>query len=383
VLRTFTAVISTLKKLSEDQAMDSKTITEATGLLKQIRDINFVVSLHVLDKIFSITSPVTIMLQGVSVDLASAAHLLQICKSNISNLRNNGDSSWEEMWQLSVNFAATHSIETTKVQRKRKVPRMADERCRDEAPDDAQKRLKTGVYIMALDAMIIQLDDRFPESNITLFRQMSVFTEKRLKSSPFNVTEQDITLLCERYGFDAHEAMKELESFVSYYVDLSNDDIQSNESDGAGQEVAFSTGQQQQPDSSSAVNETTDDGDYAQPQGQGETEVEFIYKQWRRFGFFDPLRVVFQLSAFPTLTCIYKILATMPVTSCSAERAMNRLKIIKNRLRSTTSDERLDSLMIIASESDVLETISTDVIIDKFAMSSDVLKKLLLPLSVT
>ena len=141
-----------------------------------------------------------------------------------------------------------------------------------------------------------------------------------------------------------------------------------------------STGQQQQPDSQdfSCGNKSKDDERGDNTDAQKNTE-KFVYKQWMRFGFFHRLRVVFQLSSCPTLTCIYKVLATLPVASCSAERAISRLEIIKNRLRSTTSDERLDSLMILASETDALDTISTDVIIDKFAMSSDVLKKLLLP----
>ena len=99
------------------------------------------------------------------------------------------------------------------------------------------------------------MDDRFPESNLTLFRQMSSVTEKRLKSAPFNVKEEYIRHQCERYEFEAHQAIKELERFVSCYVDL-DDDNQSNKS--GSQEVAVSTGQQQQPDSpdSSSGNES-------------------------------------------------------------------------------------------------------------------------------
>ena len=244
-----------------------------------------------------------------------------------------------------------------------------------EAPEDTHKRLKIDVYIVALDALINQMDDRFPESNLTLFRHMSILTEKRLKSTLFNVKDEDISHICERYEFEVHQAIKELESYVSCYVDL-DDDNQSNKP--GGQEDTVSTGPQQQPYSrdSSSGNESEDDGRSDNTDAQRGTD-KFVYKQWRRFGFFDPLRVVFRLSAFPTLTCIYKVLATLPVTSCSAERAMSRLTIMKNRLRSTTTDERLDSRMIIASETDVLDTIATDVIIDKF--SSDVLKKLLLP----
>src|SRR5664279_4505051 len=81
------------------------------------------------------------------------------------------------------------------------------------------------------------------------------------------------------------------------YVDL-DDDNKLNKP--AGQEVTVATGQQQQPDSSSSSssgNESEDDGRGANTDAQRETDEEFVYKQWRRFGFFDPLRVVFQLSA--------------------------------------------------------------------------------------
>ena len=43
------------------------------------------------------------------------------------------------------------------------------------------------------------------------------------------------------------------------------------------------------------------------------------------------------------------------------------------------SDERLDDLMIIAAERYILDSIFADTLIDKFALSSEFLKKLLLP----
>ena len=92
--------------------------------------------------------------------------------------------------------------------------------------------------------------------------------------------------------------LKELKSFVSCYVDP-DDDNQSNKP--GSQEVTVSTGQQQQPDSpdSSFGHESEDDGRGDNTDAQRDTE-KFVYKQWKRFGFFDPLRFVFQLSAFST-----------------------------------------------------------------------------------
>jgi hypothetical protein len=154
-----------------------------------------------------------------------------------------------------------------------------------------------------------------------------------------------------------------LETFRSYYSDLRTDvRVEKNDEN--------KTSKQQLQDSS----EESDDSE----EEQGKS-TENLYDNWRRFGFSTPLKMVFQLSAFPMLTCLYKVLATLPVSSCTAERAMSRLKIIKNRLRSTMSDERLDDLMVIASERDILEKIPTDAIIDRFGRSSTQLQKLLLP----
>ena len=67
---------------------------------------------------------------------------------------------------------------------------------------------------------------------------------------------------------------------------------------------------------------------------------------------------------------LYWTLVTLPVTSCSAERALSRLKIIKNRLRSTMSDEWMSDLMVLTAEKDVVSCI--------FASLSDHLKRRLL-----
>ena len=75
---------------------------------------------------------------------------------------------------------------------------------------------------------------------------------------------------------------------------------------------------------------------------------------------------------------LYWILCTLPVTSCSAQRALSRLRIIKNRLRSTMCDQWMKALMVLASEKDILATISDDEIIDSFAMLSTRLQKQLL-----
>lgn len=57
-------------------------------------------------------------------------------------------------------------------------------------------------------------------------------------------------------------------------------------------------------------------------------------------------------SNFPDVFTAITLFLTLPVTVASAERAFSRLKIIKNQLRCTMSEERLSSLALLAIEAE-------------------------------
>jgi hypothetical protein len=63
----------------------------------------------------------------------------------------------------------------------------------------------------------------------------------------------------------------------------------------------------------------------------------------------------------------YRILFTIPVTVASAERSFSKLKLLKNYLRSTMSQERLNGLATLCIEKKLLDEIDINTIIDDFA----------------
>ncbi|KAL4123014.1 hypothetical protein QTP88_015247 [Uroleucon formosanum] len=79
------------------------------------------------------------------------------------------------------------------------------------------------------------------------------------------------------------------------------------------------------------------------------------------------------ITAFPNLYTAYKSLGTIPASSASAERSFSKVKLIKTRLRSTVSQNRLESLALLSTEKDI--TIDYNEAIDKFALTSDLLFK--------
>jgi hAT family C-terminal dimerisation region len=72
-------------------------------------------------------------------------------------------------------------------------------------------------------------------------------------------------------------------------------------------------------------------------------------------------------SVYPNLNIAIRMFASTACANCSGERAFSTLKRIKNYTRSTMGQQRLDALSILAIESDVLNKMSVDNIIDEFA----------------
>lgn len=72
-------------------------------------------------------------------------------------------------------------------------------------------------------------------------------------------------------------------------------------------------------------------------------------------------------SCFPNLAVALRIFLTLPVTVASGERSFSKLKLIKNFLRSTMSQERLTNLATISIEHEICQNLDISNIIDDFA----------------
>ena len=57
---------------------------------------------------------------------------------------------------------------------------------------------------------------------------------------------------------------------------------------------------------------------------------------------------------------------------------MSKVKLVKNRLRSTMTDDYFSSLLIVAMENDIADKISNERVVQRFAALSPVLAKHLL-----
>lgn len=72
---------------------------------------------------------------------------------------------------------------------------------------------------------------------------------------------------------------------------------------------------------------------------------------------------------YPNLDIVLRMALCTPATNCSGERSFSCLKRVKNYLRSTLSQEKLNALALLCIESELMNKISYDDIINDFANS--------------
>ena len=73
-------------------------------------------------------------------------------------------------------------------------------------------------------------------------------------------------------------------------------------------------------------------------------------------------------NCYQNVSICYRIILTMLVIIASAERSFSKLKLLKSYLRSSMSQEILNSLIILCIEKNMLENIDVNTIINDFAL---------------
>ena len=257
---------------------------------------------------------------------------------------------------------------------------MADERCKDECLTGIH-RFKTETFITVLDEANQQMSSRFEQQNLVFMKQLTMFTPKNLLSDHC-INASDIDAICNQYGVDSAIVVAELSDFRrTYRLLCDGDEPETN------QEPVVSKTQSAEdvdPDASGSSDESDvkdniepDRPDSVVTSVQTDSKLNSVNK-WKNYAFLKPLKILSQLSGYPNLLMLYNIFACLTVSSTSAERALSKLKIIKNRLRSTLADDFLSALMILAAEKDLLHALTDEEIILRVAIASPSLKSQLL-----
>ena len=95
--------------------------------------------------------------------------------------------------------------------------------------------------------------------------------------------------------------------------------------------------------------------------------VRFIEKSATVLDLLDILVGNGLVVSLPQLSATFLIFLTLPVTVATAERSFSKLKLIKDYLRSTMNQERLDGLALLSIENKEARCIDIDQLVNEFA----------------
>jgi hypothetical protein len=96
--------------------------------------------------------------------------------------------------------------------------------------------------------------------------------------------------------------------------------------------------------------------------------ANFDVQRLQPLEFINQIRELKLESLYPNLTSILRIFCCLPVSVAEAERSFSCLARIKNELRTTMTQERLNAMAVLCIESELAKEIDYTDIIEKFAM---------------
>ncbi|XP_029154759.1 zinc finger MYM-type protein 1-like [Nylanderia fulva] len=310
-------IIDSLTELTNDPTRDVKTKNMAHSLAQKISSFKFICSIIIWHDLLSKIDIVSKMLQNPKISLAECVHALQNLKNYIIKKRN------DEYFNTFISNAVTEA-EKINVQpefpiiRHIKKPRQFFNESKADSVVDPKQRFKIHFYFLILDHISNSLDQRFELINECESLFSFLYDFKKMDNDALMKSCMDLDVKFQsnennvlKRDFDGIQLYHEIMSYREIFPDasLSNNPFQ--------------------------VLQRIVDADL--------------------------------LSCFPNLTIALRIFLTLPVSVASGERSFSKLKIIKNYLRSTMSQEKLSSLALISIEHEISESIDLSKIIDEFA----------------
>ena len=215
--------------------------------------------------------------------------------------------------------------------RTKKKKRLAGESSNDEIEEDIISRYRRETFVYYIDTAIMSIRDRFSSHKATL-ADFALLDPERFQdvNSSNSLPREAFENVARNYDFDEGKLKAEYISSTEIYPML---------------------------------RKPKDDRPYSETSPGSSDDIN-------RENFIAVLNVLstFNLqSAFPELYTVYKILVTLPIGSTKCENTFSKLKFVKNNLRSTMGQKRLNSLMLINVERDLTKVLDYEQVINSFA----------------
>ena len=202
----------------ERTATDTGTVSSVAGLLQRIQEYDMIVCIYILRSFLAKTGPVSRRLQGAATDFAVVATLINGCIDHFRKCKLSVDNMWTEIMEAAKEFSDKHKLSSNFIEKRQSwTLRRAGENTSDERIQTAEPHMKNNVFIVSLDMLLVAMEDRFTDQNLNMLKEMQLFAPAQLSKC---IQPEDISELCDFYGFSAVEVVRERNDFVMVYEQL-------------------------------------------------------------------------------------------------------------------------------------------------------------------
>lgn len=311
-------ICESLDYLTKDDSRDMSTRHTAQSLLDKIKTFKFICSIVIWYNLLTKVNIVSKMLQNQNLNLNE-------CHKGIKNLigyftDKRSDENFENFINEATVEAEKNNVEQEfPVVRQRKTKRQFSYESTDETVLDQKQQFKINFYFQILDTTIQSLQRRFEG----IGRCNDLFS-----------------FLCNIHNLDS-EVIKQSCMDLDIALQIQNGENICKDIDGIDLHNEIMSYKVLNPKS---------DTDTQSPINI----LNYITKNNLR-------------SLFPNFFIALRIFLSLPISVASGERSFSKLRIIKNYLRTSMSQERLADLAIISIENQISETIDHNDMINEFA----------------
>ena len=307
-IELFVPLYDTLKEMRDNVEGNYRPnlVTDASNFFELIGKFEFIASLVISHNILDRLLPVTLLLQGKSIDIMDGIHLINTMKNDFINFRNSIDTFHDAWYAEAVDLARKVGIEESK-------PRTVGRQTSRSNPPykTTSEYYKRTISIPFVDHINSALQHRFDTDSVNVYKGLSVIPTKMMS--------------LKEKGKDWRDEFKVVAGF---YID-----------------------------------------DIPYPLAL-DAELSLWTSYWETFEGLLPDNISTTLKAisfdgFENIKVVLRILGTLPITSCECERTISALRTLKNYQRSTMVEERLNGLALMQIHQEIIPDVEK--VIDKFA----------------
>ena len=381
-------MILVLNHIKSSSTFDAKAVFEAGALLDKWCVFETHLTAFLLLAMYGILQQASEYLQTKGLDYLSGWNMVQSAKGALMKVEfeevlQNANAFVNNVNAVLLDDCLDVSVETelrqTRVAKK-KV--MFPEEAPDERPHDALIRFKVETFRRTIDEITVSINERFL-ANADLIKDTACFDPRNfLNLCEDGVPEKALEMVSRCTGLNAIELRHELSAFIRDFPVLcktlhehykadketTHMTVNKNYTENTDSDISKSDGESEQENDVSSNIQPVQNSHSNHCTGSCKRCLLCCYKILYRY--------CLNSSVYSNLFLAYEYLLTLSFSQVSCERVFSKLKIVKTRLRSSLTNDKLEAFLMMSVETDVLEEINVNDIIPCLASSSATFAKM-------